>query len=122
MSALARWDAFLGQIEARAAQVRTEAETSARAFIAEVAHGGDYAPLSHQLMAVRNRLLDLESNITDTWHAKVDAAIAAEGLGEVAEEPEECNEAADDLGVGELILVLLKEAAGVEAVFDVPLV
>jgi hypothetical protein len=82
MSALARWDAFLGQIEARAAQVRTEAETSARAFIAEVAHGGDYAPLSHQLMAVRNRLQDLETNITDTWHAKVDAAIAAEGLGE----------------------------------------
>jgi hypothetical protein len=84
MSALARWDAFLGQIETRAAQVRAEAEASGRAFIASVAAGGDYLPLSHQLMAVRSRLQDLETTITDTWHAKVDDAIAAENLGEDA--------------------------------------
>ena len=82
MSALARWDAFLGQIEARAASVRSDAEATGRAFIASVAAGGDYVPMSHQLMAVNNRLQDLEKNITDTWHAKVDDAIAAENLGE----------------------------------------
>ena len=54
MSALARWDAFLAQIESRAAGVRSEAEASARTFIANVAGGGDYQPLSHQLMAVRS--------------------------------------------------------------------
>jgi hypothetical protein len=81
MSALARWDAFLAQIEGRAAQVRTEAEASARAFIANVAGGGDYQPLSHQLMAVRSRLQELETMIADTWHAKVDDAIMGEGLG-----------------------------------------
>jgi hypothetical protein len=84
MSALARWDAFLAQIEGRAAQVRGEAEASARAFIANVAGGGDFQPLSHQLMAVRSRLQELESMIADTWHAKVDDAIAAEGLGTAA--------------------------------------
>src|SRR5262249_29025895 len=40
--------------------------------------------LSHQLMAVQNRLQDLERNIIDTWHAKVDNAIIAENLGETA--------------------------------------
>jgi len=81
MPAVERWDGFLAQIEQRAAQIRADAEASARAFIAEVARGGDFAPLSHQLMAVRNRLQDLETNITDTWHAKVDDAFAAENLG-----------------------------------------
>jgi hypothetical protein len=81
MSALARWDAFLAQIEGRARQVRDEAEASARTFIASVAGGGDFQPLSHQLMAVRSRLQELESMIADTWHAKVDDAISAEGHG-----------------------------------------
>jgi hypothetical protein len=79
MSALARWDAFLAQIEGRAAQVRQEAETAARAFIQTVAGGGNHQPLSNQLMAVRSRLQELESMIADTWHAKVDDAISAEG-------------------------------------------
>ena len=79
MSALARWDAFLAQIEGRAASVRQEAEAAARTFIETVAGGGDYQPLSNQLMAVRSRLQELESMITDTWHAKVDDAISAEG-------------------------------------------
>jgi hypothetical protein len=78
-TAVERWDAFLAQIEGRARSVRTEAEGSARAFIAQVAGGGDYQPLSHQLMAVRSRLQELETMITDTWHAKVDDAIVAEG-------------------------------------------
>jgi hypothetical protein len=80
MSALARWDAFLAQIEGRHGQVRAEAEASARAFIANVAGGGDYLPMSHQLMAVRSRLQELETMITDTWHAKVSTAISDEGL------------------------------------------
>lgn len=82
MSALARWDAFLAQIEERHRQVRTEAEAAGRAFIASVAGGGDHLPLSHQLGAVRHRLLELETKIADTWHAKVDDAIAGEGHGE----------------------------------------
>jgi len=69
----------LAQIEGRAAQVRAEAEAEARAFIASVAGGGDYQPLSHRMMAVRSRLQQLESMIIDTWHAKVDEAFAAEG-------------------------------------------
>jgi hypothetical protein len=84
MSALARWDAFLAQIEGRHAQVRREAEAAAHAFIASVAAGGDHLPLSHRLMAVRSRLQELESMIADTWHAKVDDAIASEGLGTAA--------------------------------------
>jgi len=80
-AALTRWDAFLTQIEGRARQVRAEAEASAQSFIASVAGGGDYQPLSHQLMAVRSRLQELETMITDTWHAKVDDAISSEGLG-----------------------------------------
>src|SRR5207249_4628347 len=79
MSALARWDAFLAQIEARHAEVRGEAEAAARAFIATAA--GDSGPLSDQLMAVRSRLQELETRIADTWHAKVDAAIGDEGHG-----------------------------------------
>jgi hypothetical protein len=79
MSALARWDAFLAQIAGRAAAVRDEAEASARAFIANVASGGDHQPLSNQLMAVRSRLQELESMLTNTWHAQVDDAISAEG-------------------------------------------
>ena len=79
MSALARWDGFLAQIEDRHKTVRAEAEGSARAFIASVAAGGDYLPLSHQLMAVNNRLQELETKIIDTWHEKVDDAITGEG-------------------------------------------
>jgi hypothetical protein len=78
MSAIARWDAFLGQIEERHKSVRAEAEGSARAFIAQVAAGGDYMPLSHQWSAIQNRLQDLETKIIDTWHEKVDDAIMDE--------------------------------------------
>ena len=82
MSALARWDAFLAQIEGRAATVRAEADAAARWFIASVAGGGDYLPLSHQLSAVTSRLQELEKMIMDTWHAKVDDAICAEDPGQ----------------------------------------
>lgn len=81
MSALARWDAFLAQIQQRHGEVITAAEAAARAFIASVAAGGDVTPLSHQLMAVEARLQALESNVTDTWHARVEDAIFADGLG-----------------------------------------
>lgn len=79
MSAIARWDAFLAQIEDRHKTVRAEAEGSARAFIAQIAAGGDYQPLSHQLMAINNRLQELETKIIDTWNDKVDDAITDEG-------------------------------------------
>ena len=79
MSALARWDAFLAQIEERHKAVRVEAEGSARAFITQVATDGDYLPLSHQMMAINNRLRELETKIIDTWHEKVDDAITGEG-------------------------------------------
>ncbi len=82
MSARLRWDGFLAQIEGRHREVRTEAEAAARQFIAGVAAGGDYLPLSHQLSAIEFRLQELETKITDTWHAKVDDAIVAEGHGE----------------------------------------
>ena len=59
--------------------MRAEAEGSARAFIAQVAAGGDYQPLSHQLSAIKNRLMELETKIIDTWHEKVDDAITGEG-------------------------------------------
>jgi hypothetical protein len=62
--------------------VRTEGETAAMQFVAAVASGGDYLPLSHQLSAVENRLQDLETKIIDTWHDKVDDAICGEGHGE----------------------------------------
>jgi len=81
MSALVRWDGFLAQIEGRHRQVIAEAEASAREFIAGVAAGGDYIPIAHQLMGVEARLQALEASIIDTWHAKVDDAILAEGLG-----------------------------------------
>lgn len=74
MSASDRWDGFLAQIEQRAALVRAEAAALGRAYDA-----ADSTPLSHTLMGVRSRLQDLETNITDTWHAKVDDAFAAEG-------------------------------------------
>ncbi len=79
MSAVARWDAFLAQIQGRHEQARAEADGSARQFIAQVAAGGDVQPLSHQLMALKGRLQDLEKMIIDTWHAKVDAAFEADG-------------------------------------------
>ncbi len=80
MTALVRWDAFLDQIEGRHRQVIAEAEVAARQFIASVAAGGEYNPLSHELMAVHARLQALETSIIETWHAKVDDAIAEEGL------------------------------------------
>ncbi len=80
MPALARWDAFLTQIRSRHEQVRADALANGRAFIASVAHGGDYQPLSHQLGAVKHRLQDLEAKIMDTWHAQVDDAILAQGV------------------------------------------
>ena len=79
MSAIARWDAFLAQIEQRHTAVRVEAEGGARAFIAQIAAGGDYLPLSHQLSAVTSRLQDLETKIIDTWHEKVEDAIFGDG-------------------------------------------
>jgi predicted RNA-binding Zn-ribbon protein involved in translation (DUF1610 family) len=82
MSALVRWDGFLAQIEGRHREVRAEAEATARAAVAQLATGGDYLPLSHQLSGVEHRLQELESKIIDTWHAKVDDAICGEGHGE----------------------------------------
>lgn len=82
MSSLARWDAFLAQIEGRHREVRTEAFASALHEVSQLAAGGDYLPLSHQLSAVDNRLQDLERKIIDTWHEKVDDAICGEGHGE----------------------------------------
>jgi hypothetical protein len=79
MSALARWDAFLAQIAERHTAVRTEAEVNARIFINQIARGGDYQPLSHQWMAIENRLRELETKIIDTWNEKVDDAITGEG-------------------------------------------
>jgi hypothetical protein len=79
MSALARWDAFLAQIEGRHREVRTEAFAAALHDVAQLAAGGDYLPLSHQLSAVDNRLHELERKIIDTWHEKVDDAICGEG-------------------------------------------
>ena len=84
MSALIRWDGFLAQIEERHRAVRDEAQAAGHAFIASVASGGDYLPLSHQLGAVRARLQELETKIIDTWHAKVDDTITGEGHGEAA--------------------------------------
>ena len=84
MSALVRWQAFLGQIETRHHQVLAEAEAAARDVIARIAAGGDYQPLSHQLMAVDNRLMELETKITDTWHGQVEQAIF-DGGGTVAD-------------------------------------
>ena len=79
MPALDRWDAFLAQIKSRHEQVRAEAQAEGRQFIAGVAGGGDYLPLSYQLSAVKNRLLDLEQKVMETWHAQVDDAILNEG-------------------------------------------
>jgi hypothetical protein len=79
MSAIARWDAFLAQIQSRHHDVLAGADVAARNFIGAVAAGGDYLPLSHELMAVANRLLDLESKIIDTWHEKVEQTIFDEG-------------------------------------------
>jgi hypothetical protein len=81
MAAIARWDAFLAQIEGRHRGVRDETEATARQFIASVAGGGDDGLLSQQLAAVHRRLLELEAMIADTWHAKVEDAIFGEGLG-----------------------------------------
>lgn len=81
MSALARWEGFLAQIEARHREVIALAEASARQFIVSVTLNGDTRPLSNELSAVKARLQALEQNIVDTWHAKVEDAIFAEGHG-----------------------------------------
>jgi hypothetical protein len=93
MSALARWDAFLAQIKGRHEQVRAEALAAGRQLIAGVATGGDYLPLSHQLGAVKHRLMELEGKIMDTWHAQVDDAILNEGT------PVPVRDAACDKGI-----------------------
>jgi hypothetical protein len=78
MSAIARWDAFLGQIAARHRGVLADAEASLRAQVLAVAGGGDYLPISHAMMAINSRLQELESMIEDTWHAKAIDAILDE--------------------------------------------
>ena len=81
MSAIARWDAFLATIQARHRDVLAAAEVAAKSFIATIAAGGDVTPLSHELMAVANRLQELERKIIDTWHEKVEQTILDEGNG-----------------------------------------
>jgi hypothetical protein len=81
MSAIARWDGFLATIQARHRDVLASAEVAAKGFISTVATGGDIAPLSHELMAVANRLQELERKIIDTWHEKVEQTIFDEGHG-----------------------------------------
>jgi hypothetical protein len=88
MSAIARWDAFLGQIRNRHASVLADAEATARQYIASIAAAGDPIPLSHQLIAVGSRLQELERKIEDTWHAQVHDAIVAEGVGEAVRDRE----------------------------------
>lgn len=95
-SAIDRWTGFLAQIKSRHEQVRAEAEAEGRRFIASVAGGGDYLPLSHQLGAVKHRLQDLEKKIMDTWHAQVDDAILDEGNS--VEVRDELRERGIDLG------------------------
>ena len=97
--AIERWDGFLGQIRGRHEAVRAEAEAAARAFVASVAQGGDYLPLSHQLQAVNHRLRELETKIIDTWNAQVDDAMAAEGHDRVRERAkgQALKDALDDL-------------------------
>ena len=92
--AVARWDAFLSQIASRHRSVQQEAEASARAFILSIAAGGESGPLSNQLMAVNSRLQELETMITDTWHAKVEDAIFEEG-GTVADRDREWRKGED---------------------------
>jgi hypothetical protein len=79
MQAIARWDAFLAQIQSRHQGVLVEAEVNGRQFIASIAAGGDPIPLSHSLMGTASRLQDLESKIIDTWHEKVSQAITDDG-------------------------------------------
>lgn len=82
MSALARWDAFLAQIQKRHEDVRAEALAAGRQMVAQLAGGGDYQVLSHQLGAVKHRLHELEAKIMDTWHAQAMDAILDEGHSE----------------------------------------
>jgi hypothetical protein len=63
MSALARWDAFLAQIEGRHRDVRTEAFAAALHDISRLAAGGDHMPLARQLSSVDRRLEDLERKL-----------------------------------------------------------
>lgn len=87
-AAIARWDAFLAQIQTRHHEVILEAEVSVRWLIGEIAAGGDVALISNQLSAVASRLQDLETKIIDTWHARVEQAIFDDGHG-VAERDRE---------------------------------
>lgn len=77
--ALERWDGFLAQLQRRHHDVVVEAEAAARHVISMIAGGGDSAPLAHQLAGVDARLQELETRITDTWHAQVDQAICDDG-------------------------------------------
>jgi hypothetical protein len=82
MSALARWDAFLAQIEGRHREVRMEGAAAAIHTVSQLSTGGDHIPLSRALAAVDHRLHDLERKITVTWDSQVDGAISREGHGE----------------------------------------
>jgi hypothetical protein len=77
--ALSRWTAFLLQVQSRHRDVLHEAETAARQFIESVVAGGDVGPLSNQLMATSARLQDLETRISDTWHAQAEQALVDAG-------------------------------------------
>lgn len=73
-----RWEAFLKQIEDRHAAICDEARSGSKAAFAQL--GTDTTPISHAWMAVRDRLLELESRIIDTWNQKVEAVFEAEGV------------------------------------------
>lgn len=77
MSARERWNAFLGQIEARHGELVRESFDGAKEAFPEM--GFDTSPVAVALGAVKLRLLDLESRIADTWNERVDDAFEAEG-------------------------------------------
>lgn len=78
MSARQRWNAFLEQIETRHAELAREASAAATEALRDC--GFDTSPVAVALAAVQSRLLDLESRIADTWNAKVEDALEAEGV------------------------------------------
>ena len=78
MSARDRWTGFLTQIETRHGELVREAFEGAKEALPEL--GYDTTPVAVALAAVRNRLLELESKIIDTWNAKVEATFEAEGI------------------------------------------
>ena len=79
MSARDRWSGFLTQIETRHNDLVREAFEGAKEALPEL--GFDTTPVAVALGAVRGRLQDLESKITDTWDGKVDETYEAEGIG-----------------------------------------